>query len=88
MVPVLYGLGVIAVIVMAPGGLASLVSLCTATPGERRLTSGTDHCRARGVTRRFGGLVALDHIDLDVPRGIVQPSSAPMVPGKPRCSTR
>jgi len=27
---------------------------------------------ARGVTRRFGGLVALDNIDLDVPAGIVQ----------------
>ena len=27
---------------------------------------------ARGVTRRFGGLVALDGIDIGVPAGIVQ----------------
>ena len=37
---------------------------------------------ARGVTRRFGGLVALDHIDLDVPRGIVQAIIGPNGSGK------
>lgn len=37
---------------------------------------------ARGVTRRFGGLVALDNIDLDVPRGIVQAIIGPNGSGK------
>jgi branched-chain amino acid transport system ATP-binding protein len=36
----------------------------------------------RGVTRRFGGLVALDSIDLDVPRGIVQAVIGPNGSGK------
>jgi branched-chain amino acid transport system ATP-binding protein len=37
---------------------------------------------ARGVTRRFGGLVALDGIDLDVPAGIVQAIIGPNGSGK------
>jgi branched-chain amino acid transport system ATP-binding protein len=37
---------------------------------------------ARGVTRRFGGLVALDGIDLDIPRGIVQAIIGPNGSGK------
>jgi branched-chain amino acid transport system ATP-binding protein len=37
---------------------------------------------ARGVTRRFGGLVALDGIDLDVPRGVVQAIIGPNGSGK------
>jgi branched-chain amino acid transport system ATP-binding protein len=37
---------------------------------------------ARGVTRRFGGLVALDNIDLDVPKGIVQAVIGPNGSGK------
>src|SRR5260370_16876893 len=37
---------------------------------------------ARGVTRRFGGLVALDRLDLDVPRGIVQAIIGPNGSGK------
>jgi branched-chain amino acid transport system ATP-binding protein len=37
---------------------------------------------ARGVTRRFGGLVALDSIDLDVPAGIVQAVIGPNGSGK------
>jgi branched-chain amino acid transport system ATP-binding protein len=37
---------------------------------------------ARGVTRRFGGLIALDGIDLDVPRGIVQAIIGPNGSGK------
>src|SRR5258707_11506570 len=43
-----------------------------------------DHSRvsARGVTRRFGGLVALDGVDLDVPSGIVQAIIGPNGSGK------
>jgi branched-chain amino acid transport system ATP-binding protein len=37
---------------------------------------------ARGVTRRFGGLVALDGIDLDVSSGIVQAIIGPNGSGK------
>jgi branched-chain amino acid transport system ATP-binding protein len=37
---------------------------------------------ARGVTRRFGGLVALDGLDLDVPQGIVQAVIGPNGSGK------
>ena len=37
---------------------------------------------ARGVTRRFGGLVALDSIDFDVPKGIVQAIIGPNGSGK------
>jgi branched-chain amino acid transport system ATP-binding protein len=37
---------------------------------------------ARGVRRRFGGLVALDGIDLDVPSGIVQAIIGPNGSGK------
>ena len=37
---------------------------------------------ARGVTRRFGGLVALDNIDLDIPKGIVQAIIGPNGSGK------
>jgi branched-chain amino acid transport system ATP-binding protein len=37
---------------------------------------------ARGVTRRFGGLLALDGIDLDVPRGVVQAIIGPNGSGK------
>jgi branched-chain amino acid transport system ATP-binding protein len=37
---------------------------------------------ARGVTRRFGGLVALDGIDLDVHKGIVQAIIGPNGSGK------
>src|SRR5258708_12646972 len=64
------------------GGRSGLARIAlTATPGERRLTS-EPIIAARGVTRRFGGLVALDDIDLDVPRGIVQAIIGPNGSGK------
>jgi len=37
---------------------------------------------ARGVTRRFGGLLALDSVDLDIPHGIVQAIIGPNGSGK------
>jgi branched-chain amino acid transport system ATP-binding protein len=44
--------------------------------------TGQSIVTARGVTRRFGGLVALDGIDLDVPSGIVQAIIGPNGSGK------
>ncbi len=44
--------------------------------------SDTSIIMARGVTRRFGGLVALDGVDLDIPRGIVQAIIGPNGSGK------
>ncbi len=44
--------------------------------------SATPIIKARGLTRRFGGLVALDNVDLDVPRGIVQAIIGPNGSGK------
>jgi branched-chain amino acid transport system ATP-binding protein len=44
--------------------------------------STTPIISARGVTRRFGGLVALDGVDLDVPSGIVQAIIGPNGSGK------
>ncbi len=44
--------------------------------------TGAPIVSARGVTRRFGGLVALDGVDLDVPRGIVQAIIGPNGSGK------
>src|SRR5580704_1097201 len=52
-----------------------------ATPGECNLTTDSI-ISARGVTRRFGGLVALDGVDLDVPPGIVQAIIGPNGSGK------
>ena len=52
-----------------------------ATPGQRAL-SADPILAARGVTRRFGGLVALDSVDLDVPPGIVQAIIGPNGSGK------
>jgi branched-chain amino acid transport system ATP-binding protein len=50
-------------------------------PGRCALTAETI-ITARGVTRRFGGLVALDGIDLDVPKGVVQAIIGPNGSGK------
>jgi branched-chain amino acid transport system ATP-binding protein len=50
-------------------------------PGGCALTAETI-ITARGVTRRFGGLVALDGIDLDVPKGVVQAIIGPNGSGK------
>jgi branched-chain amino acid transport system ATP-binding protein len=44
--------------------------------------SETPIIAARGVTRRFGGLLALDSVDLDIPRGIVQAIIGPNGSGK------
>jgi branched-chain amino acid transport system ATP-binding protein len=44
--------------------------------------TGAPIIAARGVTRRFGGLIALDGVDLDVPSGIVQAIIGPNGSGK------
>ena len=78
---VLYGLGVIAVIVLAPGRTGVACVATPVAPGRCALTPAPI-ITARGVTRRFGGLTALDDIDLDVPAGIVQAIIGPNGSGK------
>ena len=39
------------------------------------------------VTQRFGGLVALDNIDIHIEQGRLWGSSAPTGRGRPRCLT-
>jgi len=83
---VLYGLGVIAVIVLAPGGLASLASL----PQLRRASVRDPEpiiCRA-GVTSTVRRAGRLDGIDLDVPKASCRAIIAQMAQAKPRCSMR
>jgi len=42
----------------------------------------------QGVTRRFGGLVAVDAINLDVAEGgVTRGDRRRMAPARPRCST-
>ena len=51
-----------------------------APPGGGR--GGAPAIHARGLTRRFGGLVAVDHVDLDVPRASVYGFLGPNGSGK------
>src|SRR4029077_18240679 len=60
----------------APGGCALMQGLTQGSTVQDPIIF------ARGVTRRFGGLVALDGIDLDVPKGIVQAIIGPNGSGK------
>src|SRR5690606_19414179 len=48
----------------------------------RRRVSDAPAIRARGLTRRFGSLVAVDDIDLDVPPGVIYGFLGPNGSGK------
>src|SRR5690606_23133287 len=48
--------------------------------GVRRVSGAA--IRARGLTRRFGDLIAVDHVDLDVPRASVYGFLGPNGSGK------
>lgn len=53
-------------------------------PAARDVRTGKNTLviRARGLTKRFGALVAVDHVDLDVPRGAVYGFLGPNGSGK------
>jgi ABC-2 type transport system ATP-binding protein len=51
-------------------------------PGRANSRDSNLAIRARGLTRRFGSLVAVDHIDLSIPRGLVYGFLGPNGSGK------
>jgi ABC-type branched-subunit amino acid transport system ATPase component len=98
---VLYGVGVIAMVIVLPGGLVSLgarwrhkdepaadespalqtLAEAAATPPPST-SSTTPLLVARDVTQRFGGLVALDAISVDIAPGTVHAIIGPNGSGK------
>ena len=46
------------------------------------LTDGSIALETRGVTKRFGGLTAVDHVDLKIPQGAIQGLIGPNGAGK------
>ena len=78
-----YGAVLILILIYAPGGLASLSRLVVAQAARRRMTL----LRLDGVTRRFGGLVAVDDVSLDDRSAVASPrSSGRTAPARRRCS--
>jgi branched-chain amino acid transport system permease protein len=104
---VIYGVGVILMIVFVPEGLVSLgarararfapgamasaaspeaaappAAIAPAAPRPGRGADGDVLLDVRGVTQRFGGLVALDEVSLSVRRGTVHAVIGPNGSGK------
>jgi ABC-type branched-subunit amino acid transport system ATPase component/ABC-type branched-subunit amino acid transport system permease subunit len=95
---VFYGTLVLATIALLPGGLASIGGLVTrrrarqptpvyvpsmiAPPAPRAVSSTSSLLIARDVTQRFGGLVALDGIGVEVAAGTVHAVIGPNGSGK------
>jgi branched-chain amino acid transport system ATP-binding protein len=50
--------------------------------GTRSMTDDTTLVRARGVTKRFGGLLAVNNVDFDIPRGSIVSLIGPNGAGK------
>ena len=62
--------------------------MTVAATGRRRTGRRAEPAiRARGLTKRYGSIVALDGLDLDVPRGLrVRPAGARTAPARRRRS--
>ena len=54
---------------------------------EMSTTGDTPVLRLKGVNKRFGGLVAANNVDLDLPPASSPRWSGRTAPARPRCST-
>ena len=67
----------------APGRPAHIVDLSEAIKGRQRASGDHEHLvRIDGVSKLFGGLVALDQLDMDIRRGAIHSLIGPNGAGK------
>jgi ABC-type branched-subunit amino acid transport system ATPase component len=52
-----------------------------------RIAASTVQMSVERASKRFGGVVAVEDVSVDVPKGSILPSSVPTGPARRRCST-